>query len=414
MIVGIIPRWGRTSRYTLNRLGEVSGQNLHGVVDILKKSKEHISGSSDVAEAYLQSLREQGYNYFSLSPDRKREGHPDRVGLRSIELVIDDVPVKIEGDEIHNGSSLIRLDEADFAFAGLDELLIHNQQWMRNKGKSVRTWGNHNYQLEAATDVKVVGSAGIVTSDGLQDFISMFLIGKPKKRPVKNVDPRVFHGTVPLFVKGRYEGIVLSAYPNAKTVAVKNVEDAVASTPNSYGVELVQTGNTVREKDLIVYGAPLSLSETLLVVNYGHFQKNGDLRRLVKKLQPQGFYDGTRVGNFVKWYVVLEQNLGDSWVNKPLISDVFVTDEEIKAGVRPYTTNSRLWKASDNLPQQKKLEERMYIQKRRNQLILNYLGHCYERDALQQSSGIVFRDIAPVFLAVVNEVKRDPSILQAR
>ena len=224
MVVGIVPKWGRTSRYVLKRLGESSGQDLSSVISTIKGSKEYLTKNPDEAEAYLQSLREQGFKCFSLSPDRKRESHPDRIGLRRLDLVIDGINVRIEGDEPHNGSSLIRLDEADFTFAGLDELLIHNQQWMYDKGRMVRTWGNHNYQLEAPTDVKVAGSAGIISSNGLQDFIGMFLIGNPQKRPVKNIDPQVLNGTVPLFVKGRYEGLVLNVYPNAKTVVVENVE----------------------------------------------------------------------------------------------------------------------------------------------------------------------------------------------
>jgi len=176
MVVGIVPKWGRTSRYVLKRLGESSGQDLSSVISTIKGSKEYLTKNPDEAEAYLQSLREQGFKCFSLSPDRKRESHPDRIGLRRLDLVIDGINVRIEGDEPHNGSSLIRLDEADFTFAGLDELLIHNQQWMYDKGRMVRTWGNHNYQLEAPTDVKVAGSAGIISSNGLQDFIGMFLI----------------------------------------------------------------------------------------------------------------------------------------------------------------------------------------------------------------------------------------------
>lgn len=406
MIVGIIPKWGRTSRYVLKRLGEIAGQDLGNIIDIIKSSKEYLTENPDEAESFLQSLREQGFNCFSLSSDRKRETHPDRIGLRRLDLVIDGINVRIEGDEPHNGSSLIRLDEADFTFAGLDELLIHNQQWMYDKGRKVRTWGNHNYQLQEPTDVKVAGSAGIISSNGLQDFIGMFLIGNPQKRPVKNIDPQVLNGTIPLFVKGRYEGIVLNAYPNAKTMAVENVEDKVVSTPNSYGVELIQTGSTAKEKGLIVYGSPLFLSETLLVVNYGHFQKNEELRRVVEKLQPQGFYDEQRVDNFVNWYVVLQQNLGENWANRPpFIDEVFVTYDEIEAGVRPYTTMSRDWKASDRLPTEMRAKELRVIRQRKNQLTERYLRHMYQRDSMQEKTGLNFQEVAPILTAGMNMLK---------
>ena len=159
-----------------------------------------------------------------------------------------------------------------------------------------------------------------------------------------------------------------------------------------------------------MYGSPLFLSETLLVVNYGHFQKNKELQRVVEKLQPRGFYDEQRVDNFVNWYVLLQQNLGENWINRPpFIDGVFVTDDEIEAGVRPYTTNSRDWKASDRLPREMRQEQLRYIGQRRDRLTEHYLEHMYERDGMQEKTGRSFQEVAPILVAVANMVKANPS-----
>ena len=398
MTIGIIPRWGRTSEHVLELLGQASGRKLDDVIQIIGAYRSHSSQEPAIADGYLQSLRQQGYHCFSLYPDRNRAGHPDRVGLRSLELIINGVNVKIEGDEPHNESSLIRLDLADFAFVGLDDLLVQNQPWMREKGRHVRTWGNHNYQLESQTDVMVAGSARVMythTNEGrsqrLQDFIGLFLIGNPKRRPVTNTNPNVFNGTVPIFVQGRYEGVVLNAYPNAKTVVVENVEDAVAETSGSYGIEHVQTGTKAKKKNLIVYGAPLVLSETLLVVNYGHFKKNYELQTVVEALKPQGFYDADRVDNFVDWHITLGHNLGENWVGRPSVRQMFVTDEDVAAGARPYNIKSHGWKASDTLPAAQKNEQMGYVQMRLEQLCGVYADYLLGRNDFPKGNTMMFQ-----------------------
>lgn len=354
MVTIVVPRWGRTSQYALRRLGDLAATNLESVIGVLEESKGVMTQDPATSAEQLQKQLRQGNTYFSIARDKDRAGQPERIGLRRLDLVIDGVEVVVEGGEPYNCGNAIRVGEADVALVGLDELLIHNQQWMRDNGRYVRAWGNHNYQLKAETDVRVAGSAG------LEDFIGLFVIGNPKKTPVKNRVPQVLDGAVPILVKERYEGIVLNAFPRAKTVVVENVEEAVAETPNSYGVELVQTGSAAR-KGLTVFGMPLIISETLVVANYGRFSKEEGLRRVVAALQPQGFYDDKRVDNFADWYVTLERNLGRKWVAMPDVEEMFVTTADIQAGVRPYNTNSRGWKASDTLPLEVAAKQRAYM-----------------------------------------------------
>ena len=399
MIKGIIPKWGRTSRYALQRLASVSGQNLDDAIELIKRSKDLFSLDYRTAQQHLDEGRgNSSASLFSLSMDRKRDPNPYRIGLLALELNIAGVPVQIQGDEPHIGSTLIRSDEADIVFTGLDELLIHNQHYLKHHRKKVTNFGNYNYQLESPTGVIVSGSANLITSNGLQDFLGMFLMGNRADKQ-KGMDDLIAAG-VPIYVKGRYEGIVISLFPKVKTVSVQNVEDAVRETPTSYGFELVQTGKSIVEKGLVVYGKPLFVTETLVVVNYGHFQKNPDLAKVARALNPQGFYDQERVLSLAHWAHQLNNNLGDSWVNKPVAADLFVTSQDIEDGVRPYNLDSRGWKSSDTLPPAQANAQNAYISQRRNEFDDAYLANL--------SGGVSVAEINQR----VNGVLRQPELLR--
>ena len=48
--------------------------------------------------------------------DRKRSPRPFRLGFLAYEWEIDGITLRVEGEEPHNGSSLIKLDEVDFTW----------------------------------------------------------------------------------------------------------------------------------------------------------------------------------------------------------------------------------------------------------------------------------------------------------
>ena len=63
-------------------------------------------------------------------------------------------------------------------------------------------------------------------------------------------------------MKGRYTGIVMAAYPKLNIVSVEDVEDAVlAGEKGCIGLEIVQSGSTVKRKGLFLHGGPLFLSK---------------------------------------------------------------------------------------------------------------------------------------------------------
>ncbi|EDN72211.1 hypothetical protein BGS_1278 [Beggiatoa sp. SS] len=150
-------------------------------------------------------------------------------------------------------------------------------------------------------------------------------------------------------MKGRYAGMVKTAYPNLKVVsAEENVEDAVLEAePGSVGLEIVQTGNTLRRKELVLHGTPLFLSESLYVVDYYRYLKSKPLQKFIERVNPIGYFDEERIKQFALWYLALENNLGDSWIHKPSITDLFCEAQDPENGLRPYRLQTRYWKPDD-------------------------------------------------------------------
>jgi len=358
-----IPRTGRTFENFLTHLKTlgVNKVEIDKILDISKQSKSVSNVDFDKASQFLQYAVQQ-MPCFGLFVDRKRSKRPYRVGFLGAEWIIGDVCVRIEGEEPHNGSSLIRLDEIDCAVVGLDELLTVTQYYLHNP-TLVTKWGMYNYNIEKPTNIHIAGSAQLtrynpVLGQDVQDMVGFFLISKPK---TLKSNPSFKKQSYPsdflrhlsengkrVFVKGRYAGIVSTAYPNLKITSVEDVEDAVMQAEaGSVGLEIVQTGNTLRRKGLILHGAPLFLSESLYVVDYYRYLKNPSLQKFIQRLNPVGYFDEQRMKQFAFWYLALEKNLKNSWINKPSIADLFCDAQDPKNGLRPYRLQTRYWKPHD-------------------------------------------------------------------
>ena len=141
----------------------------------------------------------------------------------------------------------------------------------------------------------------------------------------------------------------MAAYPHLRVESVDDVEETLMNAEKgSVGLEIVQTGNTLKSKGLLLHGAPLFLSESLYVVDYDRFQHNPALREFVESLKPAGYFEYERLQNFACWYFALEKNLKDSWVKRPPIDELFCKNEDIDLGLRPYRLRTRNWKPDDN------------------------------------------------------------------
>ncbi|RKZ40934.1 MAG: hypothetical protein DRQ41_08830, partial [Gammaproteobacteria bacterium] len=219
--------------------------------------------------------------------------------------------------------------------------------------------------IEKPTNIRIAGSAQLtrynpVLGQDVQDMVGFFLISKAKtlktKLSLKKQTPNypsdflshLSENGQRVFVKGRYAGIVSTAYPNLKIISVEDVEDAVMQAEaGSVGLEIVQTGNTLKRKGLILHGAPLFLSESLYVVDYYRYLKNPSLQKFIQRLNPVGYFDEQRIKQFAFWYLALEKNLGNLWINKPSIAELFCDAQDPKHGLRPYRLQTRYWKPHD-------------------------------------------------------------------
>ena len=350
-----VPRTGRTLHNFLRKLKSLGADSdeIDQILKVLSNSKRRSSQGLQEALNFLHEISLDSPPCFSISVDRKRKIRPYRLGFLAYEWIIGKTKLRVEGEEPHNGSSLIKLDEVDFTVVGLDELLSMTQHYLGDP-TNVTKWGMYNYQLEKPTSIRVAGSAMLTSYNDLlggeiQDIVGFFLISKKGGSHRSPIDFKTLskHGRH-VFVKGRYSGIVMAAYPQLLVEPVEDVEESIMKgEKGSVGLEIVQSGNTLKSKDLLLNGAPLFLSESLYVVDYDRFMHNPALRELVETLNPVGYFEDERMENFSRWYYALEKNLGQSWINRPPVDELFCKTEEIDSGLRPYRLRTRNWKPDD-------------------------------------------------------------------
>jgi len=371
-----VPRTGRTLHNFLSKLKRLGAdsEEIEQILNVLSASKRRSTPDMQEALNLLQEISKEAPPCFSISVDRKRKLRPYRLGFLGYEWEIGKTKIRVEGEEPHNGSSLIKLDEVDFTVVGLDELLSMTQHYLADPTR-VTKWGMYNYQLAKPTSIRVAGSAMLTSYNKLlggevQDMVGFFLISKKGggNRSLIELGSLSRHGRH-VFVKGRYSGIVMAAYPQLQVEPVEDVEEAVMTgEKGSVGLEIVQSGNTLKSKGLLLHGSPLFLSESLYVVDYDRFQQNPALRKLVETLNPIGYFEEERLENFSRWYYALEQNLGDAWMQRPKVDELFCKTEDIDLGLRPYRLRTRNWKPDDRYLR----EEAISLAQSSRQKVLKY------------------------------------------
>ena len=383
MISLIIPQSGRTFENFMQKIKDkvVESDDIDETINIIKKGKKNKSPNiADVLD-FLNQYQTKLYP-LGVFVDRKRVERPYRVGFLGKDFQLKDIKttIRVEGAEPHNCSALVSLGEADLAVAGFDELLTITQEKLVNPS-TVTKWGAYNYNLNKSKKVRVAGSAMLKKWNStlecyIQDIVGFFLIGKTKlstsyQYPKEYLKHLERHKNI-VYVKGRYVDMVRSAYPKLNVISVHDVEDAVVdSKDNALGLEIVQSGSTLREKGLFLFGEPLFLSESLYVANYyTYIQKKSELKKVISSLKPIGYYEDERVNELAKWFYALELNLGENWINRPTdITTLLVNNLEIEEGLRPYRVETRYWSPSDNY---KLKEAYKTIERAKEKLILNY------------------------------------------
>ncbi len=164
----VVPRSGRTLRNFLHRLVGLgaNAEEIAQIVRIMDVSKGSSNPDLPTVLETFRNITRKAPPCFSVFVDRKRAHRPYRIGFLGYEWQVGKHRLRVEGEEPHNGSSLIKLDEVDFAVVGLDELLSMTQYYLRNP-TLVTKWGMYNYHLEKPTGIRIAGSA-MLTSHNAQ------------------------------------------------------------------------------------------------------------------------------------------------------------------------------------------------------------------------------------------------------
>ncbi len=378
----IIPQSGRTFENFMTKIKDLVEVNndIDLIIKIVKAGKKEKSPNITDVLNFLNKYQNE-VNSISIFIDRKRAERPYRIGFVGRDFLFKEknIDVRIEGAEPHNCSTLVSLGEADLALAGFDELLTTTQEKLTNPSL-VTKWGSYNYNLPKSKKIRIAGSAMLKIYNSaldcyIQDIVGFFLISKNKigknfNYPDEYLKHLEKHKNI-VYVKGRYSDIVRTAYPKLNVISVHDVEDAVAdSRDKAVGLEIVQSGSTLKKKGLFLLGTPLFLSESLYVVNYYSYLKNQELKDILKTLNPTGYYEENRLEQFAKWFYSLELNLGENWINKPTdITTLLCEDEEMINGLRPYRLETRYWSASDNYKTQEAYD---MIEKAKENLLFFY------------------------------------------
>ena len=98
----------------------------------------------------------------------------------------------------------------------------------------------------------------------------------------------------------------------------------------------------------------------------------------METLNPIGYFEDERLENFSRWYYALEQNLGDSWVQRPSVDELFCKTGDIDSGLRPYRLRTRNWKPDDAYLR----EEAIALAQSSRQKVLNYYDKMHQLDSI--------------------------------
>ncbi len=123
-------------------------------------------------------------------------------------------------------------------------------------------------------------------------------------------------------------------FPEGKEVElvdVENVEDA-AKKYAGVGIEIVQSGSTLRENGLAMVSLPLLQSETIIT----HTTLNGDICSALEQLCPLRYNAAKRQEAYREWYSTLEASLRVNWLNKPTLDEMNIDKKDFATWAMNY------------------------------------------------------------------------------
>lgn len=353
-----IPDKGRTCRGTLERLVDIgcfNPQIAERISEVLVEDKARIkeqAKSGDFSPARDVSVPSDVAEYLHIQPDMVREGYPARIMFNMAESTTPDgVPLLIRGISHDYAPQELKSHKTDIAVCGWDEFYASLIYELDEKAQHLGKWPGFNRLVKhnsqegdsvrvkdyQRTNTKVAGSLG------LGDFVGHFFIfPEDKKQELLDREGNITLGDIdkiyidPKFtalykaILGRHNHFLYDRphvlFPEGtevELVDVGNVEDACMAN-RGVGVEIVQTGSTLRKHGLVMVSLPLLQSETIIA----HTTLRDDVQRVLGQLKPLRYDAGERVGLYQVWYSQLEGNLGANWLNKPPLNQMNIDKKD--------------------------------------------------------------------------------------
>ncbi len=354
-----VPEKGRTSIETLTqleRLNWIDPDIADRIKNILVQDKKRIKSEAKIGNF---SKLEDFYidpdmaPYLHLQPDVLREGYPPRITFNMLESKTSaDTPLLIKGCSHYDAPQKLRGHEADIVICGWDELYASLISNLEDRAQHIGKWSAFNYYLQKytqegdsvkvknykATDITIAGSAG------LDDYVGHFFIfPENKKRDLLDekrnitlesidtiyIDPKFAALYKAILAKHDYtlydEPHVLFPYgKELEFVGVEDVEDAVIDE-NGVGIEIVQTGSTLKDKNLAIASYPILQSETIIATT--NLDEYGNA--ILNSLNPLRYDASDRKNSFNKWCDKLSGNVGENWLNYPGKENMFLSKKDL-------------------------------------------------------------------------------------
>jgi hypothetical protein len=198
----------------------------------------------------------------------------------------------------------------DLALIGFDDLLVAMLPYVNPQYGAVKDWNELNQAIfpKNSTDARVICSAPF------EDYGGMFLIASPRIGLNTNSLERLVDGKIPLYMKGRYEGLAYYFLGDKVNVySTERIEDALDKT-ECFALDMVSTGNTLTECGYQLLGKPLLYTRPVLVADIKKYSNNRDIRDFVgKSVANNKFWRPDSTDDIQIWQNSLRQKLGPQW-----------------------------------------------------------------------------------------------------
>ncbi len=363
VVIGV-PEKGRTgvnALEVLRKSGLLDSNIAYGVGQIHQEEKQRIKqegklGHYSTAGQLFDYLKDHPLaEYLHIQSDTERKGDPSRIVFNMAKTEsLDGVPLLITGVSHYTAPQKLRSHEATFILSGWDEFYASLNYEIDERARHIAKWEKFNRYVGKSIrherdDVHIKGykrtDAEIAGSAGLWDIIGhWFIFSQNKAHELLDEKGNMDLGKIDkVYINPKYMAIydaVLADhnYPYSfplfdekqmlfqkgqeiELIDVEDVEDAVLDN-DGVGIEIVQTGRSLKDKGLLMAGLPIVESETI-IAHAGQRNLDEDGLKILSRLNPLKYDSQERCNAYHVWYNTLESTIGDNWLVKPYEGTMF-------------------------------------------------------------------------------------------